>query len=183
VLLEQLADSDTPIGSVCAADLRPALGAIEYCCQHCSSEYVPFSSGERLTRHDDGTYACQLHEVLPAEGPVTRCEQLSAYGRESVPIAIEDGRQVCSLVQRREAEASEHYGWYVPTQRAWYSPWPSDPEVDRPFCAELREVSPHWPALTPSTYYVPGSTIRYRCFAENDGPLLPSCSSFGDDGS
>lgn len=93
------------VDSICEADYADAIHAVAreigdalgYACLP-----RPMHAGA------DGLVDCRVLEVLPADGPITRCEQIADRGR--VPFGSEDGREVCLVQQVTGPEAGA--GWY-----------------------------------------------------------------------
>jgi hypothetical protein len=53
---------------------------------------------DRVLFDDDGRVQCTLRETLPTSGPITHCDQLSAFGRTFDHVDA-DGRDVCEIEQ------------------------------------------------------------------------------------
>lgn len=95
-LLEALSDNDRwDVFVIANEDYRQVFASYPYL----NGGSSPALVDEGVQRNDDGTYACDLDEVLPADGPITHCAQLAPFGRAAEPVSIEDGREVCRFEQ------------------------------------------------------------------------------------
>jgi hypothetical protein len=161
--------------SLCEVDQRLAASTLN--CSIIDSVPVDLVR-EGARRRPDGTFECTVLEMLPASGPVTRCEQLAEYGREPLPHAIREGREVCVVEQRAEVEATAGApGWFAPSQRVIRHEW-SGPPDERPECFEQRSIEAFEPAFT-GTEPIDGSWIFLRCYDVFDNEL-PSCARMSD---
>lgn len=160
VLIEALAEPYTALASLCSSDLRGVL-------QMSDCGYADWALPvwlERIGRDSAGLATCEWHEVLPAEGLITHCAQLAAFGRAAEPIEIVDDREVCAIEQIAEADADTAYGWYMPSHHDSRSSWPTDPDIEpQPRCSVFRSVDAGMPALSWLTEAIAGSQLTLRC--------------------
>jgi len=133
---------------------------------------------DEFERRDDGTYACELRETLPASGLITRCQQLADFGRYAAALAVDGNREICVVQQvtEAEAEAGEVFGWYVPTSSDYGYTWRGGDA--KPWCVDLdsRATTAHQPAFTANTEQIAGSQLHMTCTLKH-GPELASCES------
>jgi hypothetical protein len=157
--------------SVCAATYREATAMQGPCVV---ADGLPLLL-EGIEQAQDGTYVCELRELLPADGAITRCEQLAAFGRDAMPIAIEDGREVCVVQQVTEARAEDAFGWYVPSRSETRTLWHGAPEAG-PQCSDavFRSTTALAVTATASTEWIAGSRLQLTC-ALRQGSKLASC--------
>lgn len=172
-LVRALAEAGDGLVSICNDDYRPLLemrecfGAIDY-------GALGFE-GDRLSRLEDGRYDCRMFEVLPAEGPVTRCAQLTDFGR-SETLRVEDGREVCDVEQLSEEDAlaGRGAGFYLSSDALPLESWPSRGNRRPPCTGYLGGSS--IPTLA-GTQPIAGSTVRVHCTTSAGEPNLRRCTT------
>lgn len=99
------------VQSICQENFGPALDAIiEKIANQLRGACLP----RALNPDSTGEVGCDVVEVLPLTGDFTRCSQLADIGRDSTPVRIEDGKEVCKVRQ------SPAVGGVIPTEPGWY---------------------------------------------------------------
>lgn len=102
---------------------------------------------------DDGLARCRVTEMLPDSA--LRCSDFADSGREPIPVAIVDGRDVCAVYQSLSLNGEE------PDEPGFYyveGPSPTNPGL------YTRYEVPALLAFTGNALPVEGSEIDYECF-------------------
>jgi hypothetical protein len=160
--MKGLAESNTGIGtavaSICAADYAPALNAIV---DRVATALRRLCLSRPLDRDSNGFLPCEVREVQP-EGQT--CAQAESGGREPIPVAVEDGREVCRVAQLpSQAGVPEGLGWF-------YDDFTAETAAACAFNDEQQRVS-FTTGASPSS----GARIRLECL--QPGP--PSMQDIG----
>jgi hypothetical protein len=107
VLAERNTGIGTVIESICATDYAPALNTIV---DRIAAALRQLCLPRPLDRDSNGFVRCEVREVQP-EGQT--CAQAESRGREPIPVASEDGREVCRVVQLPgNAGVPAGLGWF-----------------------------------------------------------------------
>lgn len=123
---------------------------------------------DAIARLDDGRADCELLETLPSSGPITRCDQLEAFGR-TFHVRGADGHEVCLMQQVAldgTGEPPEGYGYYCDADgdtalRMGLPPQPT-PTPDFAYCNPRYDGEPTF-ALTANTPPIPGASYKLTC--------------------
>lgn len=133
---------------------------------------------DRVLFRDDGLVECTLQETLPDSGPITRCDQLTDFGRIFDHVDA-DGRDVCAIQQLAPdfgETTPEGHGFY------YYEGTTTPPDLSLiPVAVPYPEFGlacscgvfyqsghPHL-LMTLGTPFVPESTINLHCALDADG--------------
>jgi len=137
------------VSSICQPDALRIVGAIT---EKLVGTFAGVCLEREVPRDDDGRVSCDVLEILPAAGPITRCEALATMGRDPVSVRTEpDGREVCRVRQLActGAITCRELGWFYDDALATMAgPCPG---------AQPQVVFP------PGAHPTPGSTIEVTC--------------------
>jgi hypothetical protein len=138
----------TVVESICADDYAPALDAIV---DRIASALRQLCLPRPLNRNSQNLVGCEVREVQP-EG--VKCAD-AGRGREEVPVATEDGREVCRVTQlptqATDVDPPAGLGWY-------YDDFTEGTKSACSFNDEPQRVS-----FTEDAAPVTGARIRFEC--------------------
>ncbi len=170
--LEEDGVSGVVVRSICNDDFTGALDAI---LQKISDVLKGSCITRPLVRNEENKVDCGIQLVLPDVGDITQCSEMPA-GVEAEPLRIDNGRQVCEVIQLPVDESTatptvgDGTGWFYDnfSQEAQDTCVETGARISIP--DNFREIIPT------------GSEVRFECLlalgAEDDSPLPGNpCSS------
>jgi hypothetical protein len=158
-------ESNGVIQSICQDSYAPALNLIiEKIADALRGACLP----RPLNRNAAGSVDCDVVQILPTSGDTTRCDQLGeAKGVVSTPIRMENGHEVCQMIQLEVDDAARASGNAPPGEGWYYDDYTMDMmescDVD-----ERQRIS-----ITPGSAPVTGTEVRLEC-------LQPTGTVVGD---
>lgn len=166
-------EDDGSLLSLCALDARALIDRTYFTCGGFADASPLFYGIDDVRFAADGRARCDLLEILPADGPITRCEQLLDFGRSTVDdVAQDEGRETCRLEQLviDGGAPPSGYGFF-------YTPGPTESPAGRmparsdflPPCFGVIDGPAARFELTAETEAITDSTLLLRCELTHGG--------------